>query len=177
MTALRDVFRREPIWLELLPRLVKAGLLPRLGSNVNTVYVEATPADTEYHLIKRLAESFPAASDAESLVEALRAIRLEFSSRKNRKALIVIDQFEQWLHANPETGGTELVNALRHCDGERVQSSGPGRGLRYKMCVEQHATNIAARASQYQGRTLRSTPVLSRILLDISSIEKLVVLT
>src|SRR5439155_95307 len=35
--------------------------------------------------------------------------------------LIVVDQFEQWLHAKKEEQNTELVAALRHCDGGRVQ--------------------------------------------------------
>jgi hypothetical protein len=37
-----------------------------------------------------------------------------------KKVLIVLDQFEQWLHAQHE-GNTELVQALRQCDGGRVQ--------------------------------------------------------
>ena len=35
--------------------------------------------------------------------------------------LIVLDQFEQWLHAKKEEEHTELVQALRQCDGGRVQ--------------------------------------------------------
>ena len=34
--------------------------------------------------------------------------------------LIVLDQFEQWLHAQKEETNTELVQALRQCDGGRV---------------------------------------------------------
>ena len=35
--------------------------------------------------------------------------------------LIVLDQFEQWLHAKKEEQNTDLVQALRQCDGGRVQ--------------------------------------------------------
>ena len=35
--------------------------------------------------------------------------------------LIVLDQFEQWLHAQREEENTELVQALRQCDGGHVQ--------------------------------------------------------
>jgi hypothetical protein len=35
--------------------------------------------------------------------------------------LIVLDQFEQWLHAKKEESDTELVQALRQCDGGRLQ--------------------------------------------------------
>ena len=35
--------------------------------------------------------------------------------------LIVLDQFEQWLHARDEVQSTELIQALRQCDGGNVQ--------------------------------------------------------
>ena len=35
--------------------------------------------------------------------------------------LIVLDQFEQWLHSKRSYENTDLVEALRQCDGERVQ--------------------------------------------------------
>ena len=38
-----------------------------------------------------------------------------------KKVVIVLDQFEQWLHAKKEETNTELVQALRQCDGGRVQ--------------------------------------------------------
>src|SRR6185436_17645033 len=37
------------------------------------------------------------------------------------KVLLVLDQFEQWLHAKRSEAHTELVQALRQCDGEHVQ--------------------------------------------------------
>ncbi len=36
--------------------------------------------------------------------------------------LLVLDQFEQWLHAKRGEENTELVKALRQCDGEHVQA-------------------------------------------------------
>ena len=39
-----------------------------------------------------------------------------------RKVLLVLDQFEQWLHAHRGDENTELVNALRQCDGEHLQA-------------------------------------------------------
>src|SRR5262249_61000313 len=38
-----------------------------------------------------------------------------------QKVLLVLDQFEQWLHAKRNGENTGLVQALRHCDGGRVQ--------------------------------------------------------
>ena len=42
--------------------------------------------------------------------------------RAGEKLLIVIDQIEQWLHAGDPGEQGELVQALRHCDGGRVQA-------------------------------------------------------
>ena len=39
-----------------------------------------------------------------------------------RKVLLVLDQFEQWLFARRAEEDTELIAALRQCDGEHVQA-------------------------------------------------------
>jgi formylglycine-generating enzyme required for sulfatase activity len=38
------------------------------------------------------------------------------------KVLIVLDQFEQWLHGRKREGEPELVKGLRQCDGRRIQA-------------------------------------------------------
>ena len=40
----------------------------------------------------------------------------------DHKVLLVLDQFEQWLHAKRGEENTELVAALRQCDGEHLQA-------------------------------------------------------
>jgi hypothetical protein len=42
--------------------------------------------------------------------------------RSGQKLLLVLDQLEQWLHAKPREHDTELVAALRQCDGEHAQA-------------------------------------------------------
>ena len=42
--------------------------------------------------------------------------------RADQKLLLVLDQFEQWLHARRSEENTELVTALRQCDGEHLQA-------------------------------------------------------
>ena len=44
------------------------------------------------------------------------------SCHLSSKLLLVLDQFEQWLHAKRIEENTELIAALRHCDGEHVQA-------------------------------------------------------
>jgi len=101
--------------------LVKAGLLPRLGKHVLPVYVEATPDETEARLLKGLRKVCPELPRRLGLVESLASLRRGRVLPPERKALLVLDQFEQWLHARRGEEGTELVAGLRHCDGEHVQ--------------------------------------------------------
>jgi hypothetical protein len=97
--------------------LVKAGLLPRLAGHVRAVYVEATAEETEARLLKGLRKRCGELPEDLGLAESLAALR----RGRGQKVLIVLDQFEQWLHARRGQDNTELVQALRHCDGSRLQ--------------------------------------------------------
>jgi serine/threonine protein kinase/formylglycine-generating enzyme required for sulfatase activity len=101
--------------------LVKAGLLPRLSNGVIAVYVEATAEETESRLLNGLRKRCAALSDNLPLRETLAALRRGQGIAVGKKVLIVLDQFEQWSHARKEETSTELVQALRQCDGGRVQ--------------------------------------------------------
>ena len=102
--------------------LVKAGLLPRLAKHVSPVYVEATPEETESRLLRALRKTRPDLSPQIGLVDSLMAMRQGRVFRSGQKALLVFDQFEQWLHAKRSEENTELVTALRQCDGEHLQA-------------------------------------------------------
>jgi formylglycine-generating enzyme required for sulfatase activity len=97
--------------------LVKAGLLPRLAGRVLPVYVEATAADTEARLLKGLRKRCPGLPGDRDLTGTITALR----RGTGQKVFIVLDQFEQWLHAKRKEPNAELVQALRQCDGGRVQ--------------------------------------------------------
>jgi hypothetical protein len=56
------------------------------------------------------------------LVETLAALRRGRALRPGQKVLLVLDQFEQWLFARQGQENTELVTALRQCDGEHLQA-------------------------------------------------------
>jgi serine/threonine protein kinase/formylglycine-generating enzyme required for sulfatase activity len=101
--------------------LVKAGLLPRVSKDVIPVYIEATPHETETRLLHGLRKHCPALEDNLSLKETLAALRRGQGIPLGKKVLIVLDQFEQWLHAHKEEENTDLVQALRQCDGSRLQ--------------------------------------------------------
>jgi serine/threonine protein kinase len=101
--------------------LVKAGLLPRLASGVIPVYVEAAAEGTEARLLHGLRKRCPGLPHDLGLKETLAALRRGRGVPPGKKVLIVLDQFEQWLHAQKPEPGAELVQALRQCDGGRVQ--------------------------------------------------------
>jgi serine/threonine protein kinase/formylglycine-generating enzyme required for sulfatase activity len=101
--------------------LVKAALLPRLAGHVVPVYVEATAADTESRLLRALRQRLPSLPRAYGLAESLAWLRRRQALDKGRKVLLVLDQFEQWLHAHRDKENTQLAAALRHCDGGHVQ--------------------------------------------------------
>ena len=100
--------------------LVKAGLLPRLSEKVIPLYIEATPEGTETQLLRGLRKKCPALENERNLKDTLAALRRGQGVPDGKKMLIVLDQFEQWLHAKKEQD-SELVQALRQCDGGRVQ--------------------------------------------------------
>ena len=102
--------------------LVKAGMLPRLADSVIRIYVEATANDTEARLLRELRKHVPNLPTDLALPESVRALQEGQFDQRSKKDLVVIDQFEQWLHAKRLEEAPELVQALRHCDGRRVQA-------------------------------------------------------
>jgi serine/threonine protein kinase len=102
--------------------LVKAGLLPRLAKHVLPVYIESTAWDTENRLLEGLRKVHYELPAGLGLVDSLTAVRKARILRSGQKALLVLDQIEQWLHAKRGEQDTELVAALRQCDGEHVQA-------------------------------------------------------
>ncbi len=102
--------------------LVKAGLLRRLRKHVLPVYIEATAQETEARLKKGVHKVCPELPRESGLVDSLATLRRGRILPPERKVLLVLDQFEQWLFARRGEENTELIAALRHCDGEHLQA-------------------------------------------------------
>ncbi len=100
--------------------LVRAGILPLLSEDVQVVFVEAAGDDTPTKILKGIHKVAPTLSDLD-LNEALAAVRRGEVLASKRKMLIVIDQFEQWLHAASPEENARLAGALRQCDGGNLQ--------------------------------------------------------
>ncbi len=86
------------------------------------VYVEATPEETEARLLKGLRKACPELPRELGLIDSLARLRRGRILTPERKVLLVLDQFEQWLHAKRGEENSESVAALRHCDGEHLQA-------------------------------------------------------
>ena len=97
---------------------VKAGLVPLIQEEVHTVFVEATTGDTEARILRGVRKRFPHLSVESDLVDSLAEIR---RGSKDKRLLIVIDQFEQWLNGRPDQENSALALALRQCDGISLQ--------------------------------------------------------
>jgi serine/threonine protein kinase/formylglycine-generating enzyme required for sulfatase activity/tetratricopeptide (TPR) repeat protein len=102
--------------------LAKAGLLPRLGKHVLQAYIEATPEDTEARMLKALRKVCHELPPGMDLVDSLAAVRRGQVMQPGQKALLIIDQFEQWLFGRGDEQNSGVVAALRQCDGEHLQA-------------------------------------------------------
>src|SRR5262249_4257381 len=78
--------------------------------------------ETETRLVNGLRKRCPALPNNLPLKATLAALRRGQGIPAGKKVLIVLDQFEQWLHAKKDDENAELVQALRQCDGEHVQT-------------------------------------------------------
>lgn len=99
---------------------VMAALLPNLSQEVIPISVECTATDTEARLLSRLRYRCPEIPGNWELPEFLTRLRSD-RGWQDRKVLVVLDQFEQWLHAAQDYTQEPLTWALRQCDGAHVQ--------------------------------------------------------
>ena len=107
--------------------LVRAGLLPRCGGHVDSLYYEARDSRNAQRLARAVAAKFPQLADrADSPVaDLVRRLRRGVELADDSKLLLVIDQAEQWLReadaADDVADEHGLLNLLRQCDGTRIQ--------------------------------------------------------
>lgn len=100
---------------------VKAGFIPLIDASVSTVFVEATHQDTESRLLRGIRKRCPGLKPRAGLADSLAEVRRGGKVSGGRRLLIVIDQFEQWLHGRADQEDSELALALRQCDGQNLQ--------------------------------------------------------
>lgn len=109
--------------------LFRAGLLPRLSSEIVAICVEATPHNTESLIIEAIRQALDIPADilketqADNFQHELVALLAWIRRHSPKKVVLCIDQFEQWLLAHSATvEHAALTEALRQCDGAHLQS-------------------------------------------------------
>lgn len=98
--------------------LVKAGLLPAIDPEIISIYIEATPDETELRLLRSIRKQVPQAPAGVELTGTLATLRRTGGIR----ILFVVDQLEQWLNVQTSLDDCPLVRALRQCDGIVLQA-------------------------------------------------------
>ena len=93
--------------------LIRSGLLPKLGEHVIPVSVIATGQHTESVLCAKLQETFRTIPRDLELADVLSEVKGKVAEQPGAKVLLVIDQFEQWLHFDRDLESSRLVEALR----------------------------------------------------------------
>lgn len=99
---------------------VKAGLLPLLDPNITTVFIEATRDDTESRLLKAIRKRCSEVRHHHDLIKCMEHVRQAHDAPDAPRVLIVIDQFEQWLHGRSDELDPLLATAMRQCDGHAI---------------------------------------------------------
>jgi serine/threonine protein kinase/formylglycine-generating enzyme required for sulfatase activity/tetratricopeptide (TPR) repeat protein len=97
---------------------MRAGLLPRLPSHFHTVFLGADESGSATRLRDQLVSHWPDLRGLD-VVACVRALRQDILPATGERLVIVIDQFEQWLHSNTLDA---ITQAVRQCDGKYVQS-------------------------------------------------------
>ena len=106
--------------------LIRAGVVPQLGASVRVLVIEAAHDETERRLTAEIHRYFPGLPSGQSLAELLADIREGSALPPGEKLVIVIDQFEQWLHGwrQDERAARRRIAAVRRrpCTGTCLAS-------------------------------------------------------
>ena len=98
--------------------LLRAGILPRLDASISTIHIDGDTRRVEEDLLNGGTKLLPDGAAPKTAAACLGQLR---KRDDGKKTLIVIDQFEQWLHTWDGKANCDLVHALRQCDGVSVQ--------------------------------------------------------
>lgn len=135
---------------------IKAGLLPILEDRLTVAFIEATSDGTEQRLLDRLRSLCPDVPPVLSLTESLSWIRNSVGRSSRSKVLIVIDQFEQWLHAWDDSAVNPPSSAKE--SGENADMSAVGKETREASegAVRRAAAELAVALRQCDGEHLQA---------------------
>ncbi|MFO0942318.1 MAG: serine/threonine-protein kinase [Pirellulales bacterium] len=104
--------------------MLEAGLVPSLPDSIIPILIEASETDTEVRVLNKLRRALPDVDPEQqlSLVDWTFRIRSGKALPPEKKAVLILDQFEQWLNAHGGESSNQLLEALHQCDGEHLQA-------------------------------------------------------
>ena len=100
---------------------VRAGLIPRIATDVIPVYVDCTTTDVCQNIVDRISRELDGICVGDDLVSTIRNLRQKAGEEVTRKVVLILDQFEQWLESADEDSRREMTEALRQCDARHIQ--------------------------------------------------------
>lgn len=101
---------------------VRAALLPQLEPGICPIYIECADGRTEERLRAAVAEKLRGIEREETLRQQIGSLREQIPGDTGyRKAVLVLDQFESWYSTASQEARQLLAEAIRQCDGKRVQ--------------------------------------------------------
>ena len=101
--------------------LIKAGLLPRLASTTQVIYLDSYDQAAEQALCDGIFRIAGKKSLAIPLPELASQVRSGKLIPRGIKLLLVLDQFEQWFSIDT-ADKNRWTDMLRHCDGQRLST-------------------------------------------------------
>ncbi len=102
---------------------VRAGLLPRLDdAKTHSIYWQMGSQTSAADLIEQIRSQVSELDHIESLDSYFDDLVSGKFGTRQQKVVLLLDQFEQWLHAHHEFEDNELVNVLKRCDGTNLQA-------------------------------------------------------
>ncbi len=102
---------------------VQAGLMPRLDDTKTLpIYLQMGNEDSAANLIQRVKQLLPERADGQRLETYSEELVAPKSENQRKRIVLLLDQFEQWLHAHHAFEHNELVDVLKQCDGTHLQA-------------------------------------------------------
>ena len=101
--------------------LIKAGLLPRLASTTQVIYLDSYDQAAKQALCDGILRIAGKKSLAIPLPELASQVRSGKLIPRGMKLLLVLDQFEQWFSIDSADKNC-WTDMLRHCDGQRLST-------------------------------------------------------
>ena len=96
--------------------------MPLLDNRIAIAFTEAAAEQTAAKILQRLKSFYQELPEDLDLAGSLSWIRQSRGGTSGQRLLIVIDQFEQWLHTWDGHDDADMARALRQCDGEFLQA-------------------------------------------------------